>query len=144
MPLFLLNVKKEELSHYSKATIDLMYNFSHGEEELEGIANRTDFDLGSHTKNQKDFNITSKVILNESSTTKLGVQKLGENKHYIPYVIEPSAGVDRGVLALLNEAYTEEKIDNDNKRILLALKPHLSPIKAAIIPLKKNNDKIVN
>ncbi len=139
-----LNVKKEELSHYSKATIDLMYNFPHGEEELEGIANRTDFDLGSHTKNQKDFNITSKVIRNESSTTKLGVQKLGENKHYIPYVIEPSAGVDRGVLALLNEAYTEEKIDNDNKRILLALKPHLSPIKAAIIPLKKNNDKIVN
>ena len=139
-----LNVKKEELSHYSKATIDLMYNFPHGEEELEGIANRTDFDLGSHTKNQKDFNITSKVIRNESSTTKLGVQKLGENKNYIPYVIEPSAGVDRGVLALLNEAYTEEKIDNDNKRILLALKPHLSPIKAAIIPLKKNNDKIVS
>ncbi len=139
-----MNVKKEDLSHYSKATVDLMYNFPHGEEELEGIANRTDFDLGSHTKNQKDFNINSKVIKNENSTTKLGVQKLGEKKSYIPYVIEPSAGVDRGVLALLNEAYKEEKIDSENSRILLALKPHLSPIKAAVIPLKKNNEKLVS
>ena len=137
-------VQKEELSHYSKATIDLMYKFPHGEEELEGIANRTDFDLGSHTKNQKDFSIFSKVIKNEHSTTKLGVQNLSDNKHYIPYVIEPSAGVDRGVLALLNEAYTEEKVDKENTRILLALKPHLAPIKAAVIPLKKNNDQIVN
>jgi len=139
-----MNVKKEDLSHYSKATVDLMYNFPHGEEELEGIANRTDFDLGSHTKNQKDFNINSKVIKNENSTTKLGVQKLDEKKSFIPYVIEPSAGVDRGVLALLNEAYKEEKIDSENSRVLLALKPHLSPIKAAVIPLKKNNEKLVS
>tara|TARA_Y100001970_G_C14212789_1_gene847872 strand:- start:627 stop:1985 length:1359 start_codon:yes stop_codon:yes gene_type:complete len=139
-----LNVKKEELSHYSKETVDILYNFPHGEEELEGIANRTDFDLGSHTKNQSDFSISSKVIRNDHSTTKLGIQKLNEKKIYLPYVIEPSAGVDRGVLALLNEAYIEEKIDSKNSRILLALKPHLSPIKAAVIPLKKNNDKIVN
>ena len=59
-------------------------------------------------------------------------------------MIEPSAGVDRGVLALLNEAYKEENTDKDNKRILLSLKPHLSPIKAAVIPLKKNNDELVN
>ena len=62
----------------------------------------------------------------------------------IPFVIEPSAGVDRGVLAILNEAYKEERIDSNNSRIVLALKPHLSPIKAAIIPLKKNNHEIVS
>ena len=61
----------------------------------------------------------------------------------IPFVIEPSAGVDRGVLAILNEAYREEKIGDKNSRIVLSLKPHLSPIKAAVIPLKKNNDTIV-
>ncbi len=139
----LLNVEEKELSHYSKATTDIMYNFPHGEEELEGIANRTDFDLGSHTKNQGDFTINSKVNKNENSTTKLGIQDLEKKTWYIPYVIEPSAGVDRGVLALLNEAYKEEKIENDNTRTVLALKPHLSPIKAAVIPLKKNNDNIV-
>ena len=72
---------------------------------------------------------------NFSSTTKLAVQDLEEKKWYIPYVIEPSAGVDRGVLALLNEAYREENLDKDNKRTLLSLKPHLSPIKAAVIPV---------
>ena len=61
----------------------------------------------------------------------------------IPFVIEPSAGLDRGVLAVLNDAYKEEKIDNNNSRIVLALKPHLSPIKAAVIPLKRNNDQLV-
>ena len=142
--LKLLNVEKNELSHYSKATVDIMYKFPHGNEELEGIANRTDFDLGSHTKNQADFSITSNVNKNEHSTTKLGVQDLEKKNFYIPYVIEPSAGVDRGVLALLNEAYREEKIDDENSRIVLSLRPHLSPIKAAVIPLKKNNEKIVN
>ena len=58
--------------------------------------------------------------------------------------IEPSAGVDRGVLALLNEAYQEEKLENENTRIVLTLKPHLSPIKAAVIPLKRNNEELVN
>lgn len=139
-----LNVEKKDLSHYSKSTVDILYNFPHGQEELEGIANRTDFDLGSHTKNQNDFSITSEVLKNENSTTKLCVNNMNTKKSYIPYVIEPSAGVDRGVLALLNEAYTEEKIDRDNSRIVLALKPHLSPIKAAVIPLKKNNESIVN
>jgi len=139
-----IEVEKSELAHYSKRTVDINYLFPHGEEELEGIANRTDFDLGSHTKNQNEFKIESKVMKNSSSTTKLAVQNLEEKKWYIPYVIEPSAGVDRGVLALLNEAYKEENTDKDNKRILLSLKPHLSPIKAAVIPLKKNNDELVN
>ena len=142
--LKLQNVENNELSHYSKATVDIMYKFPHGNEELEGIANRTDFDLGSHTKNQKEFNISSKINKNEDSTTKLAVQNLEKKNWFIPYVIEPSAGVDRGFLALLNEAYKEEKIDDNNTRILLALKPHLSPIKAAVIPLKRNNEQLVS
>ncbi len=137
----LYTVEKKELSHYSKATVDIMYKFPHGNEELEGIANRTDFDLGSHTKNQDEFDISAKVMQNKKSTTKLAIHKLEEKKWIIPFVIEPSAGVDRGVLALLNEAYFD---DEKNSRIVLALKPHLSPIKAAIIPLKRNNDELVN
>ena len=139
--LELNEIEKGDLSHYSKATVDIMYNFPHGKEELEGIANRTDFDLGSHTKNQADFNITSKVMKNKKSTTKLAVQNLANKNWFIPYVIEPSAGVERGVLALLNEAY---KVDEKNSRIVLTLKPHLSPIKAAVIPLKRNNEQLVN
>ena len=139
--LKLLEVEKKDLSHYSKATFDIMYDFPHGLEELEGIANRTDFDLGSHSKNQKDFNIKAKVQENKNSTTKLAIQDLENNEWFIPYVIEPSAGVERGVLAVLNEAYTLEK---ENKRTLLKLKPHLSPIKAAVIPLKRNNSDLVN
>jgi len=139
--LQLLKVNKDELSHYSSATVDIMYNFPHGKEELEGIANRTDFDLGSHTKNQNDFNISAKVMKNDKSTTKLAVQNLSNKHWFIPYVIEPSAGVERGVLALLNEAYN---IDEKNSRTVLALKPHLSPIKAAVIPLKRNNEQLVN
>ena len=138
-----VDVEQGELSHYSKATVDIMYEFPHGKEELEGIANRTDFDLGSHTKNQKDYNISSDVKKNEHSTTKLGVQNLEEKTSYIPYVIEPSAGVDRGLLAILNEAYTIEALESGNSRTVLKLKPHLSPIKAAVIPLKKNNEEIV-
>ena len=141
--LELLEVEKSELSHYSKSTVDIMYKFPHGKEELEGIANRTDFDLGSHTKNQEEFNIKAKVIKNSQSTTKLAVHNI-ENKNWtIPFVIEPSAGVDRGVLAILNDAYKEEKIDDNNSRIVLNLKSHLCPIKAAVIPLKKNNNNIV-
>ena len=136
-----LEVPKDELSHYSKRTVDLMYEFPHGEEELEGIANRTDFDLGSHSKNQKDFNIKAKVKDNKNSTTKLAIQDLENKEWFIPFVIEPSAGVERGVLAVLNEAYT---VDEANKRTLLKLKPHLSPIKAAVIPLKRNNSDLVN
>jgi glycyl-tRNA synthetase len=142
--LELLEVHENELSHYSKATVDIMYLFPHGKEELEGIANRTDFDLGSHTKNQHELNINSHVMKNDKSTTKLAINNLEDKSWYIPYVIEPSAGVDRGILAILNEAYTEEKLDKGNTRIVLSLKPYLSPIKAAVIPLKKNNDNLVN
>ena len=138
----LLEVPIEELAHYSKKTIDIMYRFPHGLEELEGIANRTDFDLGSHSKKQNELNIKSKVEKNKHSNSKLAVQTDSGN-WVVPYVIEPSAGVERGFLAVLNEAYKVESLKDGQKRVVLNLKPHLSPVKAAIIPLKKNNDEIV-
>ena len=139
-----LEVPKDELSHYSKRTVDLMYKFPHGEEELEGIANRTDFDLGSHSKNQEQLNIQSEVRKNTDSNSRLAVQDKDSNEWIVPFVIEPSAGVERGVLAILNEAYKVEELDDGKERIVLALKPHLSPIKAAVIPLKKNNEDLVS
>ena len=139
-----LEVPKDELSHYSKRTVDLMYEFPHGEEELEGIANRTDFDLGSHSKNQDQLNIQSKIRKNSDSNSRLAIQDKDTNEWIVPFVIEPSAGVERGVLAILNEAYKVEKLEDGKERIVLALKPHLSPIKAAVIPLKKNNDDLVS
>ena len=142
--LEIIDVDKEDLSHYSKKTVDIMYEFPHGLEELEGIANRTDFDIGSHTKNQEDFEINADVIKNDDSVTKLAIQDKINNTWIIPYVIEPSAGVDRGFLAVLNEAYKIEKLENGKERTVLSLKSHLSPIKAAVIPLKRNNQDLVN
>ena len=139
--LELYDVPADELAHYSKATVDIMYKFPHGVEELEGIANRTDFDLGSHSKNQKELNIKAKVSENNESNSKLALQD-ENNNWFVPFVIEPSAGVDRGVLAILNEAYFVEEIEG-KERVVLKLKPHLAPIKAAIMPLKKNDKKIV-
>ena len=141
--LELYEVPENDLSHYSKSTTDIMYKFPHGTEELEGIANRTDFDLGSHTKNQKDYSLSATVLSNEKSNSKLAINDPESKEWVIPYVIEPSAGVDRGVLALLNEAYTEEKLENDDTRIVLKFNPRLAPIKVAVIPLKKNNSEIV-
>tara|TARA_B100001750_G_scaffold29137_1_gene19558 strand:- start:11651 stop:12997 length:1347 start_codon:yes stop_codon:yes gene_type:complete len=141
--LRLFEVPKEDLSHYSKKTVDIMYAFPHGEEELEGIANRADFDLGSHTKNQNNYKIDSAVNENKESTAKLAAQDKNNNWE-IPYVIEPSAGLDRGVLAVLNEAYNVEKLDGNKERVVLSLPPHLAPIKAAIVPLKKNNKDLVS
>ena len=140
----LLNVTGDDLAHYSKSTVDLMYKFPHGIEELEGIANRTDFDLGSHSKNQDELNIDATTIKNSSSNAKLAVQNLNTNQLTVPYVIEPSAGVDRGVLAILNEAFKIEKLEDGKERLVLSFKPHLAPIKAAVIPLKKNNDELVS
>ena len=139
----LYNVPSNELAHYSKATVDIMYKFPHGLEELEGIANRTDFDLGSHSKNQKDLDIHSNVSENNESNARLALQDVETKKWFVPYVIEPSAGVDRGVLAVLNEAYNVEELEDNKTRTVLKLKPHLSPIKAAVIPLKKNNKELV-
>ena len=134
---------KEDLSHYSKATVDILYKFPHGAEELEGIANRTDYDLGSHTKSQQDFKIDAAVTENKNSTTKLACQDLANKSWFIPYVIEPSAGVDRGVLAVLAEAYHEEQLENGQSRTVLKLAKHLAPVKAAVIPLAKNKPEII-
>ena len=139
----LYDVPTDELAHYSKKTVDLMYKFPHGLEELEGIANRTDFDLGSHSKKQDELNISSKVNANKHSNSKMAIQN-ESGDWVVPYVIEPSAGVERGFLAIINEAYTNEELEDGKSRIVLKLKPHLSPIKAAVIPLKKNNEDIVN
>ena len=140
--LELYDVPKDELAHYSKATVDIMYRFPHGLEELEGIANRTDFDLGSHSKDQEELNLQASVNTNNDSNSKLAL-KDENNNWLVPFVIEPSAGVDRAVLAILNEAYNIEEIDG-KERTVLKLEPHLSPIKAAIIPLKKNDKQIVS
>jgi glycyl-tRNA synthetase len=134
---------KEELAHYSKATVDILYRFPHGMEELEGVANRTDFDLGSHSKNPQELGLTARVEENADSVVKLTAPDPATQKPLVPFVIEPSAGVDRGVLAILTEAYTEEKLENGTDRIVLKLRPHLSPIKVAVIPLARNKPEIV-
>lgn len=134
----------EELAHYSKATVDILYRFPHGFEELEGIANRTDFDLGSHSRSQDSLGITAKVDSNADSTAKLTIPDPDTNKPIVPFVIEPSAGVDRGVLAVLTEAYTQETLENGSERVVLKLKPHLAPIKVAVIPLARNKPEIVD
>ena len=142
--LKLITQEKADLAHYAKKTVDILYNFPYGYEEIEGIANRTDFDLGSHTRHQDELNLTANVKKNSDSVSKLAILDQETNKFIVPYVIEPSAGVDRGILAILVESYTEESIGDDKKRIVLKLKPHLAPIKVAIIPLARNNPNIVN
>lgn len=112
----------EELVFYSKATTDIEFAFPFGWGELWGIADRTDYDLTQHMNHSKeDMNYT------EADT----------NEKYIPYVIEPSLGCDRVALAFLCNAYEEEKIAEDDTRIVLKLHPFLAPIKIAILPLSK-------
>ena len=108
-----------------------MYRFPHGVEELEGIANRTDFDLGSHTRGQSELSIDADVMPNADSTARLATQGQGFGQVDGALRDRTVAGVDRGVLALLNEAYRVEELDNGRRRTVLGLKPHLAPIKAA-------------
>jgi glycyl-tRNA synthetase len=109
--LSVYDVPRDELAHYSKRTYDLFYKFpSIGAEELEGIANRTDFDLGSHTKDQEKLNLHARVSSNPDSTERLSFFDQEAKQHIVPFVIEPSAGVDRGVLAVLCDAYAEEQV----------------------------------
>lgn len=142
--LTLFEQPSQELAHYSKRTVDIFYHFPDGPQEIEGIANRTDFDLGSHTRDQNNFKISSKVLPNSHSSQRLCVYDDNSRQSIIPYVIEASSGIDRGMLALLCEAYTEETLDNGEPRTLLKLKPHLAPVKVAVIPLAKNNLEIMN
>jgi glycyl-tRNA synthetase len=123
---------KEKLSHYSKRTIDIEYRFEFGGTEfaeLEGIANRTDFDLTTHTKH-------SGVDLTYFDQEK--------NERWTPYVIEPAAGLTRAVLAFLLDAYTEDEAPNAKgvmeKRSVLRLDKRLAPVKVAVLPLSRNAD----
>jgi glycyl-tRNA synthetase len=122
----------EKRSFYSKRTVDLEYRFDFpGTEwgELEGLANRTDYDLGVHSK---------------ASGQDLSYLDAETNERYIPYVIEPAVGVDRSMLAFLLEAYTEDEAPdakgNMEKRTLLRLDPRLAPVKVAVLPLSRNAD----
>ncbi len=119
--------EKEELSHYSNATTDFEFLFPFGWGELWGIADRTDFDLTAH-QNHSGKNME---YFDEAA-----------GKKYVPYVIEPSLGVERCLLALLCDAYDEEELDGGDKRVVLRLHPVLAPYKAAVLPLsKKLSDK---
>ena len=133
----------DELAHYAKACSDIEYRFPWGYDELEGVANRRDYDLGNHTKCQNEFGLEAHCHENPESTTKLCVRDEENNKWIVPFVIEPSMGVDRAVLAILTEAYAEEDLGEGNSRIVLKLKKHLAPIKIAIVPLKKNSPEIM-
>jgi len=112
---------KEELSFYSKATTDIEFKFPFGWGELWGIADRTNYDLGVHM---------------EHSGEDLRYLDPETNEKYLPYVIEPSVGVDRLILSLLSDAYTKELVD-DEERLVLKLHPALAPVKATILPLVK-------
>ena len=138
------DIAKEDLAHYSKKTYDLEYQFPHGLEELEGIADRQDYDLGNHTRYQEELNLSAKVHKNVDSTARLAVFDDEEKKWIVPFVIEPSAGVDRAFLAVMTEAYTEEQLPSGETRTVLKLKKHLAPVKVAVIPLKRNNEQIVS
>ncbi|KGF01919.1 glycine--tRNA ligase [Actinomyces sp. S4-C9] len=120
---------KEKLSHYSKRTVDIEYTFGFkGSEwgELEGIANRTDYDLGTHSK---------------ESGAKLDYFDQQKNERWTPYVVEPSAGLTRSLMAFLVEAYCEDEAPNTkggvDKRTVLKLDPRLAPVKAAVLPLSR-------
>jgi len=123
---------REKLSHYSTRTVDIEYRFHfQGSEwgELEGIANRTDFDLKTHS---------------EKSGTDLSYFDQESGERWTPYVIEPAAGVGRPMMAFLLEAYTEDEAPNTkggiDKRVVLRLDPRLAPVKAAVLPLSRNTD----
>ena len=117
----------DQLSHYSKATSDIEYRFPWGWGELEGIANRTDFDLRRHS----EFSQQHLASFDEET-----------GQHVTPYVIEPSAGADRAALTFLMDAYREEEVTTASgateKRVLLKLHPALAPVKAAVLPLSRN------
>jgi glycyl-tRNA synthetase len=124
--------KKEELAHYARATVDILFKFPFGTQELEGIAARGDFDLTQHQK----FSGKSMEYFDEEAKAK-----------YVPHVIEPSAGVDRLALALICNAYCEDQAPDDKGklelRVVMKFHPRIAPIKVAIFPLLKNKPALV-
>jgi glycyl-tRNA synthetase len=138
---------KEERAHYAKRTVDILYRFFPEREdeekqwdELMGIANRTDFDLRAHSKKPED---PEGNRINPDSTEDLSYFDDATKERFYPYVIEPAAGVNRSLLAVMMDAYTERTNDKGEKRVILKLRPELAPIKAAILPLAKNKPEIV-
>jgi glycyl-tRNA synthetase len=118
--------EEDELAHYASSTYDVDYNFPWGWDELEGIANRTDFDLKAHI---------------ERSGEDLTYFDQESNERIVPYVIEPSGGATRTTFAFLIDAYTEEEVRGES-RVVLKLDPRLSPIKVAVLPLSKKPDLV--
>ena len=117
----------DELAHYAKACCDVEYKFPFGWSELEGVANRTDFDLKQHA---------------QWSGKRLEYYDQANDAHVVPFVIEPSAGADRGTLAFLCDSFREEEVRGE-KRVVLTLHPDLAPIKIAVFPLLKNRPELV-
>ena len=134
----------EKLAHYAKAAGDIEYKFPDGFDEVEGIHNRQDFDLGSHTKGQSEFKLAAKVMENKDSTTKLSYSDAQTGENFIPYVIETAMGTNRAMLTVMLEAYEEEDLGDGKTRTVLKLKPWLAPVKAAVIPLVRNVPEIVD
>ena len=130
--LHVRNVPDEERAFYSKGTYDIEYDFPFGRQELEGVAYRTDYDLSQHQK------ASGKSLEYFDDETK---------QRFIPHVVEPSAGVDRTILALICDAYGEDQAPDDKgkmeTRVVLRFHPRLAPIKCGIFPLLKNNAQLV-
>jgi len=130
--LHVLTVPDEERAFYSKGTYDIEYDFPFGRQELEGVAYRTDYDLSQHQK------ASGKSLEYFDEETK---------QKFIPHVIEPSAGVDRTVLALICQAYSEDQAPDEKgkmeTRIVLRFHPRIAPIKCGVFPLLKNNEQLV-
>jgi glycyl-tRNA synthetase len=144
--LFFYEVPPEKLAHYSVRTIDIMYRYFPEREgdgqwdELMGIANRTDFDLKSHSKKPED---AEGKRINPDSTEDLSYFDPQTNERFYPYVIEPAIGVNRTLLAVMMDAYTEKTNEKGEVRVILQLKPEMAPIKVAVLPLAKNKTEIV-
>ena len=143
--LSLYEVPPAELAHYSKRTVDLMYRYFPEREEkpweeLMGIAWRTDFDLRTHSKKPED---AEGKRVNADSTEDLSYFDEAAKERFYPHVIEPAAGVNRTVLALLMDAYTEKTNDKGETRVILKLHHSMAPIKVAVLPLAKNKPEIV-
>ena len=130
--LHVLTVPDEERAFYSKGTYDIEYDFPFGRQELEGVAYRTDYDLSQHQKG------SGKPLEYFDEETR---------QRFVPHVVEPSAGVDRTVLALICEAYTEDQAPDEKgkmeARIVLRFHPRMAPVKCGVFPLLKNNAQLV-
>ena len=145
--LSLYEQTKEELAHYAERTVDIMYRYFPEREdeekqwdELMGIANRTDYDLRVHSKKPED---TEGKRINSDSTEDLSYFDTATNERFYPYVIEPAIGVNRTLLAVMMDAYTEKTNEKGETRVILKLTPEMAPIKVAVLPLAKNKPEIV-